>query len=160
MLIDVLFSSNRLNAGQLSVKDTTGSVVFGPVPCLGKADNTAATVQGNSTRDPTLSFGDTPTGDYRVTEFVKHTSGETTSITYGVSPSLLLDPQDGQALVAKNNGRNGLMIHGGAPSATGGLRPTHGCIRLSETSQRDLVALTAGIAIASLSVSVRETPIV
>ena len=39
---------------------------------------------------------------------------------------------------------------------SGKLRPTHGCIRLSENDQRDLVALVVGSALAASTVVVTE----
>jgi hypothetical protein len=94
-----------------------------------------------------------------VTLLVVHSTGETDLHTYGAFPSLLLDPQSGEALIAKQNGREGLMIHGGAPSSTGGLRPTHGCIRLSEENQKALTGLLIDTPLNSLIVSVSESQI-
>ncbi|MGA7410622.1 MAG: L,D-transpeptidase [Bryobacteraceae bacterium] len=109
-----------------------------------------------SARDPTQPFGDTPTGRYAIVELVNHTPGETRVHTYGAHPSILLDPLSGQALRAKQNGRTGLMVHGGAPPATGGLRPTNGCVRLSEDDQGSLVPLIQAVALKSISVSITE----
>ena len=137
--------------------DDDEAVLLGPVPCLGKADNKDAALHKNPKRDPAKSFGDTPTGDYSIGELVAHPKGETTLHTYGASRSILLDPQSGDALTAKNNGREGLMIHGGASSSTGGLRPTHGCIRVSEDTQKGLIGLIAPVPLDSITVSVSET---
>src|SRR5260370_40440130 len=125
MQIQVVLKQNRIQLGQLTVLDDDAAVLFGPVPCLCKADNQEAAQHGNPARDSTRSFGDTPTGDYSIAELVTHPKGETTLHTYGASPSVLLDPQSGDALTAKTNGREGLMIHGGGPSPTPGPRPTH-----------------------------------
>ena len=141
MRIQVVLHPNRVQLGQLTVLDDDGAALFGPVPCLGKADNQDAIQHNNPTRDPKLPFGDTPTGEYSIAELVTHAKGETTRHTYGAFPSVLLDPQSGDALTAKQNGREGLMIHGGAPSSSGGLRPTHGCVRLAEDSQKALIDL-------------------
>lgn len=158
MRIQVALHKDRTQPGRFQVlADAVSTVLFGPVACLGKADNHDAALHGNPTRDPKLQFGDTPTGDYRVAARVPHTTGETDQHTYGAFPSLLLDPQSGDALLAKHAGREGLMIHGGAPSTTGGLRPTHGCIRLSETSQKALIDLIATASLSTITVSVSES---
>jgi hypothetical protein len=160
MRIRVVLHNQRSLPGSLTVlADTDASVLFGPVPCLGKADNRDAALHNNPARDPKRQFGDTPTGEYNVTSLVAHTTGETDLHTYGAFPSLLLDPQSGESLIAKQNGREGLMIHGGAPSNTGALRPTHGCIRLSEESQDVLTGLLIDTPLNALIVSVSESQI-
>src|SRR4051812_47873711 len=108
MRIQVVLRKNRSLTGKLSVMDGSGqAVLFGPVPCLGRADNKDAKLHQNPNRDPKLQFGDTPTGEYLVTTLVPHGPGETTLHTYGAHPSLLLDPSSGDALLAKNGGRTG-----------------------------------------------------
>lgn len=157
MRIQIQLHQNRVLPGTFQVSSDDGSsVLLGPVPCLGKADNNDAALHHNPNRDPTKQFGDTPTGTFAVAAMVPH-SGETDLHTYGHFPSLLLDPQSGQALAAKHAGREGLMIHGGAPSATGGLRPTHGCIRLSDASQQSLIQLIGNAPLNTLTVTVAET---
>ena len=42
MQINVVLPLKRVRPGQFSVADDSGSVVFGPVPSLGKADNAAS----------------------------------------------------------------------------------------------------------------------
>jgi len=156
MRIQVVLHPNRLQLGDLTVVDDDAAMLLGPVPCLGKADNKDAGLHKNPKRDPKLPFGDTPTGEYAVAELVSHTKGETNLHTYGAHPSILLDPQSGDALAAKENHREGLMIHGGAPSSTGGLRPTHGCIRVSEDTQGALIDLITPVELDSVVVSVSE----
>ena len=158
MRIQVVLHHDRLRPGALTVlPDAGGAALLGPVPCLGRADNEAAALHGNPDRDPKRSFGDTPTGEYRVAKTVPH-SGETDIHSYGAHPSLLLDPQTGDALLAKQAKREGLMIHGGAPSTAGGLRPTHGCIRLSEDNQLALLNAVGATPLTALVVSVSEAP--
>jgi hypothetical protein len=154
MQIKITLPHNRMNLGQLSVTDDGGAVTFGPVPCLGRADGHDAGLHQNPTRDPALPFGDTPIGTYSVAALVDHMASETDLHTYGAHPSVLLEPLTGQALTAKQQGRTGLMIHGGAPSQTGGLRPTHGCVRLSENDQGSLMTLVTPVVLSSISVSV------
>jgi hypothetical protein len=157
MQIQITLRKNRTLPGQFRVMNTAATPVLGPILCLGKADNAAANLQGNATRNPERSFGDTPTGGYAITALVPH-HGETDLHTYGPHPSVLLDPQSGQALTAKTNGRTGLMIHGGVPSATGGLRPTHGCVRLSDANQNALIALITTLSLTTITVTVTEIP--
>ncbi len=61
--------------------------------------------------------------------------------SFGPHQRLDLTPTGGNALQALKNGRAGLQVHGGDPSAAGGLRPTHGCIRLSDEDQAKLIGL-------------------
>src|SRR5260370_10545608 len=156
MRIQVVLKQNRIQLGQLTVLDDDAAVLFGPVPCLCKADNQEAAQHGNPARDSTRSFGDTPTGDYSIAELVTHPKGDTTLHTYRASPSALLDPQSGDALTAKTNGREGLMIHGGAPSANRGLRPTHGCVPPSGGAHKALIRPVPPLAPGSTSRTLSE----
>lgn len=123
--------------------------IFGPVPVLGKADSLAAAQHGNATRDPLRAYGDTPTGQYSC-RLEPAASGPDAIRSFGTHQRILLTPIGGQALEAAKDGdpavlndghRLGLMLHGGAPGNGGGLRPTHGCLRLSNDDQAALVAL-------------------
>jgi len=139
ILIDVQLPRDRTQTGSLSVSDDAGTALAGPFDALGKADNAAAKARGNPTRDPTRSFGDTPTGGYR--GFVNHlTRTPANDRTYGPQAIITLDPTSGQAKIAKTNGRFGLLIHGGDLNAAGRLRPTFGCVRLSNPSMKKLLA--------------------
>jgi hypothetical protein len=53
--------------------------------------------------------------------------------SYGTNGAVRLHPTDGNALLAHQLGRRGLLIHGGdsRASAPAGLRPTHGCLRIA-----------------------------
>jgi len=154
--IAVQLHKDRTLSGILQILDLSGGFILGPFTCLGKADGGDAKLHGNPERNPVLPFGDTPTGKYNVVQLVSHSGGESDLHTYGSFPSVLLDPISGDALKAKKNGRAGLMIHGGGPSASGRLRPTHGCIRLSEANQRDLVSLVVQSVLSEISVVVTE----
>lgn len=130
---------NRRQAGTLELLDQSGQVLH-RCPCLGLADQLAAAGAGNPQRDPTRQYGDTPAGRYRVT------LGRVLepARSYGPGRVLVLDPLDGQARQAAANGRSGLLIHGGDPSPAGGLRPTHGCLRVSNHDQARLAELLEG----------------
>ena len=121
---------NRLVAGSLTVTDDTGAIVFGPVPVRGKADGQIAAAHGNPGRDPERIDGDHPTGRYRVVRVEKD---KPPAHSYGPC-FLLLDPVGGDALIAKQNGRSGLAIHGGDPAPDGSLRATEGCLRVSNAT--------------------------
>lgn len=136
MTIRIQFSRNRWERGFLTVAGTQ----FG-CPCLGRADQAAAAKVGNPFRNPLRRNGDTPTGTYRawVGKVLR------SERSYGPHPVIRLDPIGGDALEAKRNGRAGLLIHGGDPAADGrSLRPTHGCVRVSNFHQKALLDALAG----------------
>ncbi len=117
----------------------------GTLQCYGKADNAQAIAAGNPTRDPLHTDGDFPLGQYSCT-LVLPTTAEIEDYTflreYGPYGYIELTAISGDALTAAKNGREGLRVHSGDPSASGGLRPTHGCLRLSNA---DFLALSAAI---------------
>ena len=127
----------------IELHERSDEVLFGPVDCNLKADNKAAAAKGNSDRNPALPFGDTPLGLYNC--YPHRVTGTTANgdlRKLGPHGWISLDPQEGQALAAKQNGRHGLLIHGGEPSPSGGLRPTFGCVRLANS---DMAALQDAI---------------
>ena len=137
LTIEINLPADRTKTGTLALKDPiTGQALFGPVPVLGRAARNTAKANGNAAADPLLPFGDTPTGGYGIANIVANGPGTTRPIeVYGQSGSIVLDPQSGDALQAKQNGRVGLLIHSGrhAYSAIVGpqaLKPTNGCIRI------------------------------
>jgi lipoprotein-anchoring transpeptidase ErfK/SrfK len=75
---------------------------------------------------------------------------------YGPHGWITLNPVAGQALEAKRNGRFGLLIHGGAPGAGGALRPTFGCLRLTNGDMRGLMEIVGQIPASLLRCQVRE----
>ena len=111
--------------------------------CLGKADNTEARKHGNASRDPKRPFGDSPVGTYRVLAIRSAGTSPSDVRSYGPHNVISIEGTSGDALAAKVNGRTGLLIHGGALSATKTLRPTHGCLRLSDA---DMASLHGAIA--------------
>lgn len=145
--IKIDFTADRWQTGTLSLVDKNGATLAGPFRTLGKADNANAAAKGNPTRNPLRRWGDTPTGTYRVVRL--QSSGPGTNYpayNYGPDAVIVLDPLSGDALTAKQNGRTGLLIHGGAPGENGRLRATHGCIRLSNA---DMAALLLALRAAS-----------
>ncbi|MBI4907497.1 MAG: L,D-transpeptidase [Acidobacteria bacterium] len=142
-LITVTLQRDRTKTGTLTVTSAAGATLAGPFDALCKADNAAAAARGNPSRDPTKSYGDTPTGKYRgfVSALARTPVNDR---TYGPQSVITLDPVSGQAKTAKENGRWGLLIHGGALNAAGKLRPTFGCVRVSNTSMQILLGKLPG----------------
>jgi hypothetical protein len=156
---------DRRFAGRLTLKDDQGRTLAGPFDAYGKADNAAAIAHGNAGRDPKLPYGDTPEGSYEVPRAIA--TGDDTNYpahSYGNAGALALRPVGGPALDALANGRIGLLIHGGDPGLGGTLRPTNGCVRLSNADMASLItglenAGTAGTApiCSTLSVTANVT---
>ncbi len=112
------------------------------VPCLGRSDQKAAAKVGNPTRSPMLRNGDTPRGVYMARVGLAYASAASQRRTYGPYRVIRLTPQAGECLTAMRAGRAGLLIHGGDPAADGkNLRPTHGCVRLSNEHQAALLSV-------------------
>ena len=103
--------------------------------CYADADSGRAAKAGNPSEDPRQPFGDHPFGIYLATD-VRWSTTEKERQTYG-PVRLVLDPVAGDALVAKQNGRNGLAIHGG-PTRDGALRATFGCLRVDDETAEAL----------------------
>ena len=129
--------ADRREPGTLEALGAAG-IEAGPWRCYGKADTQAAAEHGNLSRDPTRPFGDHPCGMYRLAAV--HTFGEP-SRTYGPA-WISLEPLSGDAGQARINGRYGLLIHGGA-LRDGLLRPTHGCLRVDDSTVLELLDLWA-----------------
>ena len=125
MLITITVSAHREQPGKLSLDDFE-------CPCLCKADKAFAMAQGNPNRDPLLPEGDTPTGRYMATVGVV----ELPERSYGPYPVIHLRAMSGDALTAN---RAGLAVHSGPLNDAGQLRPTHGCIRVADDDQKELV---------------------
>ena len=103
--------------------------------CYADADGSEAAKHGNPSEDSTKPFGDHPFGGYAVTD-VRWSSTPKQHQMYG-PVRLSLDPVAGDALVAKQNGRTGLAIHGG-PTRDGSLRATFGCLRVDDETAEAL----------------------
>lgn len=140
--IDVQLPADRTGLGRLRLLDSSDAAVFGPIPAYGKADNAAARAHGNPTRDPLKPWGDTPLGVYRCTLATVAVT-PTIERKYGPFGYIVLDPLSGPALVARQNGRFGLLIHAGALNAQGKLRPTFGCVRIADGDMKNLRAAIA-----------------
>ncbi len=139
--IAVDLPSDRTRAGLLALRDSSGKVIAGPWRALGKADGKTAKTKNNPARSRVLPYGDTPTGGYKVTGAFK--VGDGTSYakkSYGIHGALRLDPVDGEAKQAMEIGqRTGLLIHSGDLGTQKRLRPTNGCLRLSNDDMKALL---------------------
>ena len=124
---------NRATPGRLSVDDFECA-------CLCKSDNSAAMLAGNPSRDPRQKDCDTPTGWY----LARVGAVETPEHSYGPYPVVHLIPTSGDAMdrAAAEHLKPmqlGLAVHGGPPNDAGQLRPTHGCARVADVDQAELV---------------------
>ena len=140
MKILISLQKDRNKPGKLTVYDAplgAGRTSPCSCACLGKSDNAAAAAHGNPARNPLLPFGDIPTGTYAGVWSVPLIPAR----SYGPNPVLVLNPVSGDALTAKNNGRFGLLIHGGDLNAAGKFRPTHGCVRVGNDDMAWLAGL-------------------
>ncbi|WP_151733466.1 L,D-transpeptidase [Paenibacillus tengchongensis] len=132
--IMVNLKADRKQLGSLKMYNDSGALVFGPKQALGRSEYDTSWSQPN---------GHTPTGVY--TAKISGPMPQTSDNEYSFGPSkyIEMDPVSGNALIAKQNGRTGLWIHGGAPAVAGAtsypLRPTHGCVRLSNNDQASLI---------------------
>ncbi len=151
MNIEIKLQKDRTIPGLLIATKSTGERI--QMRCLGLADLTAALAHGNPTLDPLKPFGNLGTGTYQgyLTVAAPNTPQDLRS--YGPYRRIALHGISGDALKGKLNGRAGELIHGGAPSATGGLRPTHGCARVDDVNMELLAEFCDG---ESISVYVSE----
>ncbi|MDF2547728.1 MAG: hypothetical protein K0R93_2626 [Anaerosolibacter sp.] len=132
--IEINLPENRDYKGTLKMY-ANGSVVH-TCDCLGRGSECPDHTQWWATN------GDTPTGSY---DGSLVGAGSPTS-SYGPYRRISLDPIGGHALQAEQAGRSGIMIHGGDPATSGTwapLRPTHGCIRVSNSDQKTLADLVS-----------------
>lgn len=87
-----------------------------------------------------MTKGNTPTGSYSANQIVE--TATFPQAAYGPWGAVRLQPLSGNALLAENLGRHGLLIHGGAPGTSGpwkgSLKPTHGCLRVSNDDMKKL----------------------
>lgn len=129
IIIELPDDRNKL--GTLKLIDDNGLVIAGPYEAYGRADSETAKQKHNPNRNPIHPYGDTPLGGY---ESIPVRTGEGTRFNfnaYGTNGGLVLIPKSGEALFAKENKRDGIMIHGGIPGDHGKLRATNGCVRLA-----------------------------
>lgn len=126
MKIISFLTKDRFEAGVVFIQNGAGDIL-GPWRARGEADNTNAKSHDNEREDPTQPYGDHPTGLYRIDTV---TNVEEAKLdTYGKF-FIKLDPLNGEALKAKEQGRTGLGIHAGKLHEDHRLRETFGCLRI------------------------------
>jgi hypothetical protein len=141
--ITIRLPCNRDYAGTLKLEDAKGKLIAGPFKICARAHDELARANGNPDRLPVLPFGDMPLGEYHITQIVPSGSGTPyDGDEFGSAGIVFLQPRHGEAVLADANGRFIFLIHGGALSRDGALRPTHdGSLRLSNRDQRKLVSV-------------------
>lgn len=140
--IHVALDGDRQNTGFIMVIDDRGTPLAGPFRVLGRADGATAAGKRNPDRTPTRPYGDTPTGQYSVPEGGVFPTGNGTNYqerSFGTNGAIRMEGVDGDALIAAENGRTGLLIHGGDLNAAGRLRPTYGCLRVRNDAMRAIM---------------------
>lgn len=133
MRIVIFLPRDRAKQGLLHLFGDDGRFLTGNIRCLGKADNQRAIEAKNPLRDSTRPYGDTPSGTYAPS---KVTLFEPVHPRLGKA-AILIDGVEGNALIAKEEGRTGLAIHGGR--GNDGLVPTYGCVRVLDRDMEKLV---------------------
>ena len=151
LTIKVSVHKDRSKGGKLWIQDQNGAVIGGPWNCLAQADaKLADDIYKNKDRDTTKKGGHTPTGGFELWGYKKKPgatlerfkNNESKRLkSYGPHGGLVLDGISGDAKTAYSvGGRSGILIHGGDLSkSTGGLRPTLGCIRMSNGDFKSLL---------------------
>lgn len=137
--IVVDLNSDRSNVGTLHIENDDGTVIAGPFPALGKADTLTAANEGNPSCDSKKLYGDTPLGDYLVTRLISSPNKHIED--FGAHGLLVLEPDSGDALDARRNGRAALLVHSGDTDSEGSLLPTNGSIRLYASDMQDLISI-------------------
>lgn len=128
----------------------------------GSMDWTTNTVLGRSASgdSPMVTNGNTPTGDY--SGYLYGPMSNTYS--YGPYKVVYMDGVSGDIVTS---GRSGIWIHGGDPSSDTSatwypLRPTYGCVRISNSDQSTLQTRIQNLvnqgAAATGSIKIREWP--
>jgi hypothetical protein len=129
--IEIALPADRSRYGSIRVVADDGATAVGPFAVLGKADERRAAERGNWDCDPAFPYGDTPTGTYIVRGIVESGPGTRYKTkAYGDQGVIRLEPVAGDVMMAKLNGRTGVIIQGGQLNEHGGLRPTVGGLRV------------------------------
>lgn len=105
-------------AGYLGLYNAGGTQLM-YIPCLGRSESNA---------DESVRYGNTPRGNYW-----GYLGGPAdNSYSYGPYKYVVLEGNNNPLVPSK---RDGIWIHGGDAATGGGLRVTHGCVRVSNPNQ-------------------------
>ncbi len=160
MRLDVQLHPERTKEGVATI--IAGGYQPASFRCYGKSDNAAAIEHGNPRRDPLLPFGDIPTGEFDAVQTVAALPATSDNLrSYGPGVRFVLNGIAGAAATAVRNGRFGILIHGGAtgsgsPVPLNSLRPTHGCLRVDDSSILTIAGRLAAGRTIRFPVTVRE----
>jgi hypothetical protein len=141
MKIDIILPADRTKTGTLTLYGQDGHIIAGPYTVQGK---------GTSNAGPLAPNGDTPTGDYVLPNQPFMGPGTTANDIkrFGTHSRIIISPVSGDAAAAvPTREMDTIRIHGGSPSAAGGLRWTQGCLRLSNDN---MLGLLDGLIIGAL----------
>jgi len=131
--IHIVLPTNRSLCGNLTLLADDGSVICGPFAVAGRSSDALAAAHGNASRRSTLPYGDTPTGEYRVSKVAFFDPGEAeASGRRGEPGELLIDPTAGDAAIAEANGRYCFRVRGGRPGPDGSFLSTAGALRMDD----------------------------
>ncbi|MEE4580588.1 L,D-transpeptidase [Paenibacillus polymyxa] len=134
IIVNLPSYGQRDNKGTLKMYNGSGSLVFGPVEALGRGDRTNQGDKNNA--NWRLTDADTPQGVYGASI----APAATPESSYGPYKRVAMSPISGDIT---ETSRSGFYIHGGDPGTSGPwapLRPTHGCIRISNANVKLLLA--------------------
>ena len=120
--------------GALYLRDQAGNVLEGPFDAIGRSADVLAERSGNLDRLPTLPFGDTPLGRYRIIRIEPAPTQPLQLGSFGPHGRIILGPLAGEAILAEAAGRFEIAIQGGRPGSDGGLRPTDGGVRVEDVT--------------------------
>lgn len=142
--IIVELPTNRWANGKIWVENENGETIAGPFDARGKSSDKIAKNKGNPARVSTQKYGDTPTGGYVVRAVTATGTGtHFPESSFGPYGAIAMEGAFGDAADAVFNGRTGIMIHGGPPSANGNLKSTAGCVRVSNADMKALMEAAA-----------------
>lgn len=117
--------------GVLKMYNDSGALVFGPVDALGRGDR-----DDNNEANWKLTDANTPQGVYGASV----AAAGTPESSYGPYKRVAMTPFISGDITQTT--RSGFYIHGGDPATSGTwapLRPTHGCIRVSNDNMKALL---------------------
>lgn len=142
VVIEVSLPGDRTKMGTLALKHAvSGEVLLADIHVLGKASNSTAKAKNNNGANQLKPYGDTPSGGY-VVSLIQGTGSGTgfPTSSYGSAGAIRMVPVSGNALIAKSNGRKGLLIHSGRDAGLGkSLVRTNGCLRVHEEDLKRMI---------------------